>query len=224
MSEHDIDNGRRGHDSNTEPRNGDLAVRLDRLGIANHLGAAGIDGVADRLGHLGGKNVEVEAGRVATGYVDQGAVTVAFSDDHRVAVRVRLRGPPHGYVLVLFSLESANRAATFMLSNTVENLDATPNELAHDAVKELGGMMAYGFMDALADIVEREIDVGTPKLSSDNEADVVRRTVASEDGIGLYLASTVRLPEEDVAADVYLFPGNATFIRMLSRIELEEVA
>lgn len=235
MNEHDLDDDRAGTDTTPDAQQerpddedgrttpGDLSIQLDRLEVASHLGRTSIDAVADRLSKVAGQTIAVETGRVTTGFVKPDALESTFGQEHRVAVRLRLRGPPYGHVLALFDLASANRTATLMLENSVEDLESVSNDLAHDAVKELGAMMANGMTDALADVVGREIDVGTPQLSSTDERTIMRRTVTDDDGYGLYLASTVRVPEQDVTTDVYLFPDTETFLRLLGYLETEEI-
>lgn len=192
---------------------GGLTIRLETLGVMNRLGERGVSGIADRLRRLDCSDGEVVAERATGGFIPRDGVDAAFGDEDSVGVRVSLSDVPGGYVLVVFGLASANRAATMMLSNTVDDLESASNELAQSAVTELGGMIAYGFVDAFADAVGREVDVRRPLLFTDTERALVERTLDKEEGLGLYIASRFRLPEEDVTTDVYLFPDSEAMIR-----------
>lgn len=197
-----------------------LAVR--KLGVMNRLGELGVDGVASRVERLGGdRGVETE--QVKCGYADPVALAASFDADDRVGIRVRLSSAPHGYVLVLFPMESANNAATMMLSDAVSDLSSVDNDLAHSALVELGAMMAYGFMDAWADTFDQRIDVGTPRRVSGPVGTAVARTVDREEDLGVYIASRLHLPREDVDAEVLVLPSNETFVRLLDLLTIDQV-
>jgi len=197
-----------------------LAVR--KLGVMNRLGELGVDGVASRLERLGGdRGVETE--QVKCGYADPVALAASFDADDRVGIRVRLSSAPHGYVLVLFPMESANNAATMMLSDAVSDLSSVDNDLAHSALVELGAMMAYGFMDAWADTFEQQIDVGTPRRLHAPIRDAVAQTLGMDDDLGIYIGARLHLPDRGIDADVLVFPETDTFVTLLELLRLEQV-
>jgi chemotaxis protein CheY-P-specific phosphatase CheC len=199
-----------------------LPVR--KLGVMNRLGEVGVEGVASRLERLGDRDgAEVRTEQVSIGFVDAASVDATFPDEERVGIRVRLPGAPHGYVLVLFPMASANNAATLMLSDAVPDLSAVDNDLAHSALVELGAMMAYGFMDAWADTFDQRIDVGTPRRVSGPVGTAVARTVDREEDLGVYIASRLHLPREDVDAEVLVLPSNETFVRLLDLLTIDQV-
>jgi chemotaxis protein CheY-P-specific phosphatase CheC len=199
-----------------------LPVR--KLGVMNRLGELGVEGVASRLERLGDRDgAEVRTDQVSIGFVEPGSVDATFSTDDRVGIRVHLPGAPHGFVLVLFPMASANNAATLMLSDAVPDLSTVENDLAHSALVELGAMMAYGFMDAWADTFDQRIDVGTPQRVSGQVAGTVSGTLERGDDLGVYIASRLHLPREDIDADVLVFPSTDTFIRLLDLLTIEQV-
>jgi chemotaxis protein CheY-P-specific phosphatase CheC len=190
----------------------------------NRLGELGVEGVASRLERLGDRDdAEVSTEQVSIGFVDPTSVGATFPDEERVGIRVRLPGAPHGYVLVLFTMASANNAATLMLSDAVSDLSDVDNDLAHSALVELGAMMAYGFMDAWADTFDQRIDVGTPRRVSGAVDATVSRTIDSEEDLGVYIASRLHLPREGIDAEVFVFPSNDTFVRLLDLLTIEQV-
>jgi chemotaxis protein CheY-P-specific phosphatase CheC len=201
----------------------ELTLPVRKLSIVNRLGELGVDGVAGRLERLGGGDGVVTE-QVACGYADPVALDASFDDDDpRVGVRVSLASAPHGYVLVLFPMSSANNAATMMLSDAVSDLSSVDNDLAHSALVELGAMMASGFMDAWADTFEQQIDVGTPRRIQDTPRDAVARTLRMDSDLGLYVGTNLHLPERGVDATVTVFPDTGTFVKLLRLLELEQV-
>jgi chemotaxis protein CheC len=197
-----------------------LTIPIEKLGIMNRLGDIGVDGVEDRLSRVGDYEGEVVSEQVKCGYVGADLLDSTFTSEDRVGVKVRLPGAPYGYAIVLFSKTSANNAATVMLSSATDDLSTVSNDLAHSALIELGGMMAYGFLDAWADAFDQEIDAGAPVPVHSDERDIISRTIAREDDLGLFIASKLHVPEHDIHADVYLFPENETFVEILKRLRV----
>lgn len=202
-------------DQNTNPTIGELSIRLERLAVMNRLGAIGVEGVTERLEKLGDERSDVTVEGARAGFVTRDGLGRAFSDDRRVGVRVRLKNDTRGYILVLFDMESVNRAATLMLSNAIEDLDEASNELAHSAVTELGGIIANGFADGIADAIGQEIDVGTPSLIGDDERSLVARTFNLSEALGLYISSRLRIPTHNLETSIYLFPNSQEMIKLL---------
>lgn len=201
------------------PNLGELSIRLTALNRLNTLSETGVQGVADRLRTIGDGGTDVATQWAKAGFVPRSGDGTTFDDDPSVGARVRLSTDPGGYVLVVFSIPSANRAATLLLSDAVDDLAEASNELAHSALMELGGMMAYGFVDGVADVVNREINVQTPVLLNGSERDLVSRTIKRDDQLGLYIASKFDLPEHDIDASVFLFPQSRSMIRLVDGLD-----
>jgi chemotaxis protein CheC len=210
--------------TNTEPnaRGGadGLSIPIRKLGVLNRFGQVGIDGVEHRLTRLDNYGATVESELVKSGYVDDESIGRTFDGSERVGVRVRVPTAPNGYALVLFSPESANHAAALMLSEATDDLSGISTEMARSALTELGGIMASGFVDGWANAFDQRIDIVAPTAVHNTEREIVRQTVGGDDALGLYITSRLRLPDHDVVAQVYLFPENETFVRILNRVEM----
>lgn len=193
-------------------------IRLNALTRLNRLSETGVHGVADRLRTIGDGGSDVATEWAKAGFVSRDG-TDAFDDQQCVGVRVKLSNSPAGYVLVVFDIPSADHAATLLLSNAVNRLDEASNDLAHSAVTELGGMMAYGFVDGVADVIDREIDVRTPKLLGGTEQELISRTIRLNEQLGLYIASRFSLPDHDIVASVFLFPESEAMIRLVENLD-----
>lgn len=189
----------------------------------NRLGELGVGGVAGRLERLEGDgDATVTTEQVNLGYAEA-ATLAAFEAEERVGVRVHLSSAPHGFVVVLFPMSSANNAATMMLSEAVSDLSEVDNDLAHSALVELGSMMAYGFMDAWADSFDQRIDVATPRRIHGDRRTVVDRTLRMGDDLGVYIGSRLHLPERGIDAEVLVFPDTGTFLQLLEYLGPEQV-
>lgn len=198
-------------------------LEVEKLSVMNRLGEIGVDGVADRLGHLGAAPVEVITEQVKSGYATPESVAASFDDTERVGVRIGLAGAPHGYVLVLFPMSSANNAATVLLSDAVEDLSEVSNEMAHDALTELGGIVANGFLDAWADTFDQEVNAGAPSRVYGGQREILTTTTKMGEEIGLYIASRFHVPAQDIDTEVFVFPDTAVFLKLLELLDPAQV-
>jgi chemotaxis protein CheC len=189
-----------------------------QLAMMNQLAKLGFDGVADRLTELR-PEMRVEAEHAWSGFADRSALSAQFSQEERVATLTRLPNGPGGYVAVVFSVGSANRAAAIMLRDATDDLESVGQSMASSALKELGNMMASGFVDAWANRFDYEIDFSTPSLVRDAEANIVSKMLGRDTALGVYMASTVRLPEYDITSTVYLFPETDAFLNAVETID-----
>lgn len=198
-------------------------IDIEKLGVLNHLGELGADGVESRLGKLAGKPTAVESGVVKNGYVDESSVHLAFPDEKRLGVRVGLDDVPGGCVLVLFTPTSANRAVRMMLADTDEDVSNVSNEMAVSSIVELGGIVANGFLDALADTFDQHIATWPPVQLNNRLPTIIERAITEEEDRGLYLETALPITSHDIEVELYLFPENEIFIEILDRIDIETV-
>ncbi|WP_152042490.1 chemotaxis protein CheC [Salinigranum salinum] len=199
---------------------GQYRIDIEKLGVLNHLGVVGAGGVEARLGKLAGKPTAVESGGVKNGYVDESTVDLVFPAERRLGVRMPLDGVPRGCVLVLFTPPGASRAIRLMLADTDEDVDQVSNEMAVSTLVELGGIIANGFLDALADTFDQHIATQPPVVLNDQLSTVVGKVVAGDEGQGLYLESALNIASHDIDVTVYLFPENDIFAQILDRIDM----
>lgn len=200
------------------------AVSVSKIGIMNQLAEVGIDGVRRRLQQMEGWHPRVESELVKSGYVADGMAGDVFSEEVRAGVRIRLPGAPYGYALALLPAASANNAAAAMLERDVEDVSSVDGELAQSAVSELGSMMINGFIDEWADAFDQKIDVQPPKSLYNTEREIIRKTTAGNESLGVYTTSRLFLPEHDIVAQVYLFPETEIFVEIVNRVNIADLA
>ena len=196
-------------------------IDIEKLGVLNYLGELGVSGVESRLGKLAGKSTAVRSEVVKNGYVDESSVDLAFPDEKRLGVRVGLNGVPHGCMLVLFPPASAKRAVRMMLADTDEDVAEVSNDMAVSSIVELGGMVANGFLDALADTFDQHIATWPPVTRNSELPQIIERAITDEEDRGLYLETKFHITSHDIDVELYLFPENEVFVEILNRLDME---
>ncbi|MFC7204517.1 chemotaxis protein CheC [Haloferax namakaokahaiae] len=199
-------------------------IDIEKLGVLNYLGELGVSGVESRLGKLAGKQTAVRSDVVKSGYVDESSVEMAFPAEKRLGVQVSLNGVPHGCMLVLFPPVSAKRAVRMMLEDTNEDVTNVSNDMMVSSIVELGGIVANGFLDALADTFDQHIATWPP-VTQNNELDhIIEQAITDETDQGLYLESTFHITSHGIEVELYMFPENGIFVEILNRIDVETIA
>lgn len=197
-------------------------IPLKTLAVLNWLGDRGVTGVEARLNDVLDDDLTATTEQVKVGYAEQRTVAGQFVAADRAGARVLLSEPLVGNVLVVFPMGSANKAAALMLRRAVEDLSSVSTEMGRDALTELCNMMANGFVDEWATLFDTPIDTGSPVAVQDPERTLVAR-ILKQYGVGLFIQSRLHIPEHDVNAAIYVFPGRREFVTRLSGVGLEVV-
>ena len=190
--------------------------------MLNWLGDRGVTGVEARLNDVLDDDLTATTEQVKVGYAEQRTVAGQFVAADRAGARVLLSEPLVGNVLVVFPMGSANKAAALMLRRAVEDLSSVSTEMGRDALTELCNMMANGFVDEWATLFDTTIDTGSPVPVQDPERTLVAR-ILKQYGVGLFIRSRLHIPEYDVNATIYVFPGRREFVTKLSGVGLEVI-
>jgi chemotaxis protein CheY-P-specific phosphatase CheC len=202
---------------------GRLTIPIEKVAIMNWLGQVGVDGVESRLRQLPVEELTVDAEQARSGYASEQSVDAQFEASRRIGVKVRIPDTPAGHMLVLFSPASANRAAAMMLQGAVDDVAEASLEMAQDALSELSNMIASGFVDEWADLFDRHIVTSAPTFVTNDERELVRRVVARDESLGLYISTRLQLNEYDVETTVLLFPEEETFVNATSKLSLSVI-
>ncbi|MDQ2051382.1 chemotaxis protein CheC [Natronolimnohabitans sp. A-GB9] len=198
-----------------------LQVDIRKLSFINEMAKVGTNGVADNMSKLTGEDTRMEVTK--TNFIDVDDIESQLDPGKRVGVRVRLLDPPHGHILVLFPEASAKKITAIMLRDVVDDMSDVSGKMARSAVEEMGNMMASGFIDGWADVLERAIDTAAPQLVYAQAEDVVSRTAGlGGDDLALFFDSDLTVPSYQIEAEIYAFPDLAEFVGMVNDIELEQ--
>lgn len=200
-----------------------LSIPLETIRVLNWLGEIGVDGVESRLDHLPATDLTVRTEQVKIDYAEPATILRQFGAEYRAGARVRLRKPFAGHVLVLFPIESANRAAALMLKNAVTDVQSVVStEMGRDALTELCNMVANGFVDEWANVFDTPFDTVAPVAVQNPELTVIHR-IFGDSEMGLYLTSRIRIVEHEIEAVVFVFPGEKRFIESVSRVDPKDI-
>lgn len=196
-----------------------LTMPVETLRVLNWLGEIGVDGVEARLAQILTDDLTVETEQVKVDYAGPATVLDQFGSEYRAGARVRTHYPFEGYVLVLFPLESANRAASLMLERAVTDVESVVStEMGRDALTELCNMMANGFVDEWATVFDTPFDTGPPIAVQNPELTLLHR-IFSVSEVGLYLTSRFRVVGHEIDAVVFVFPGEERFVKSVSQVD-----
>ncbi|MFC4451072.1 chemotaxis protein CheC [Halorussus aquaticus] len=209
---------RDGDSAEPSPRTDDrLSIPLETIAVLNWLGEIGVDGVESRLRGVSTDDLTVETQRVKIGYAGPETILDQFGVEDRAGARVPVQKPFSGTVLVLFPVESANRAASLMLRRAVEDAESVVStEMGRDALTELCNVMANGFVDEWAELFDTPIDTGAPVAVQNPEMTLLHHIFSVSD-VGLYLTSRLRLAADDIDVTVFVFPGEERFVTEISQ-------
>ena len=209
-------------DSESASATNRLTIPLETLAVLNWLGDTGIDGVEDRLTGVLADELVVEADQVTVGYTAPETIPHQFDSTQCAGARVLVRKPFQGNALVLFPMDSANKAAALMLQRAVDDLASASVEMGRDALTELCNMMVNGFVDEWATLFETAIDTSSPVAIHDTVQTVVHRILKHYD-LGLYLTTRLHIPEYNINGTIYIFPGEERFLTKISGVGLEVI-
>ncbi|WP_327052569.1 chemotaxis protein CheC [Halomicrococcus gelatinilyticus] len=171
-----------------------MQVDIRSLGRFNRMAHEGAEQAAEHLSAL----ADVEA------FVDVTKTNVTTAaglggTDHRVGVVVELDGGLRGRTVFTFPLESAERLASVLVPDS-DGVDES-------AIREVGNVMAGGFIDGWADYLETSIDIAPPEYVEGERASLLRDSV---DDDALVFASQVEAVAPDLDFDIHLFPERAS--------------
>ena len=183
-----------------------MHVDIRSLGRFNRMAHEGAEEAARHLSGL----ADVEA------FVDVTKTNVTTAaglggTDHRVGVVVELDGGLEGRTVFTFPLESATKLANVLVPGS-DGVDES-------AIREVGNVMAGGFIDGWADYLGTTIDIAPPDYI-EGERESVLRDPAEDDA--LVFASQVEAVEPDLGFDIHLFPERASLQAAFDSAPLDE--
>jgi chemotaxis protein CheC len=132
--------------------------------------------------------------------------------------------PPHGYILFLFSAQSAKKLATGMLPESGDVSSKGFSDMERSAVQEIGNIMTSGFIDGWANVLNTTIDISTPKITYGAGSKMVENLVGTRrDEMALVFDSRVHARAADVEVKVYTFPELSELVELMQQIEMTNV-
>lgn len=183
----------------------------------------GAIGAAEHMEMLTGTNTSVDIRHLNFVRVDsipqelegQSVVGVAFTYD----------GLPSGYLLFVFSEDSARRIVKQLLPNAEDHddlLDAT----GRDALQELGNIMASGVLDGWANVLGTMIDHSPPDYIHDigpAVIDPIAAQVGQQQDYAFVFDTTISANEEEFDCSIFSISEEGDLEEALSRLDVDKL-
>ncbi len=199
-------------------------IEYDKLDGFDRMAEQGAEEVARTATTLTGIETHVEIRQL--NFVSLEAIPAAVADERLVGVAFEFEGTPSGYLLFLFDEASAHQIVDAMVPMEVDEEGDGFGEMGESAIKELGNIMASGFLDGWANVLDTTIDHSPPEFIHDIGAAVV-------DPIIIQLGETQEFAfvfDTQVVADgrefdceIYAIPDERDLERALNDLDVDRI-
>ncbi|NHN40103.1 chemotaxis protein CheC [Halorubellus sp. JP-L1] len=199
-----------------------VGIEYDKLAGFDEMAKQGAKEVASNITTLTGIDTEVEVRRL--NFASLEAIPEEIDDEMLVGVAHELDGNPSGYLLFLFDEQSAREVVEATVPSPP---DDEFGDLGVSAIKELGNIMASGFIDGWANVLDTTIDHSPPEYIHDYGAAVIDPVVIQlgEDQEFAFVFDTVmRANDREFDCSIYAIPDQADLERALNELDVEKVA
>ncbi|ELY47705.1 chemotaxis protein CheC [Natronorubrum bangense] len=215
------------------PKRASMASLLDRLRTSGGIEYDKLDGF-DRMAERGAKEIANTA-TTLTGietsvdirrlnFVSLEAIPQQLPDETLVGVAFEFDGMPSGYLLFLFDEESAHEIVDAMVPMAVD--EDGFGEMGTSAIKELGNIMASGFLDGWANVLDTTIDHSPPEFIHDIGAAAVDPVIIQlgENQEFTFVFDTVVMADgREFDCEVYAIPDENDLERALNDLEVDRI-
>jgi chemotaxis protein CheC len=199
-----------------------IGIEYDKLAAFDEMAKQGAKEVAANITTLTGIETEVEVRRLNFASIE--AIPEEIDDEMLVGVAHELDGHPSGYLLFLFDESSAREVVEATIPSPP---DDEFGELGVSAIKELGNIMASGFIDGWANVLGTTIDHSPPEYIHDYGAAVIDPVVIQlgEDQDFAFVFDTVmRANDREFDCSIYAIPNQDDLERALNELDVTKVA
>ena len=215
------------------PRRDSMASLLDRLRTSDGIDYDKLDGfdrmaergaeeVAETATKLTGIDTSVEIRRL--NFVSLEAIPEQVADETLVGVAFEFDGMPSGYLLFLFDEESAHEIVDAMVPTEID--EDGFGEMGTSAITELGNIMASGFLDGWANVLDTTIDHSTPEFIHDIGAAAVDPVIIhlGENQEFAFVFDTVVVADgREFDCEVYAIPDEDDLERALNDLDVDRI-
>ncbi|WP_049887854.1 chemotaxis protein CheC [Natronobacterium gregoryi] len=152
---------------------GDGGISREKLEVFTEMTERGATKAADNITTMTGLTTGVEVNRLS--FVPIADIPAHVSDERRVGTAVEYSGTPSGYLAILFDPAAARTAVDALLSIESEG-EWTDQE--RSALEELCNVIASGFIDGWANVLETSIRHSPPEFVADMSSSIVSPIIA----------------------------------------------
>ncbi|MHC3437520.1 chemotaxis protein CheC [Natrialbaceae archaeon A-gly3] len=197
-------------------------IEYDKLDGFDRLAEQGAHEVAETVTTLTGIETGVEIRRL--NFVSLEVIPEEVPNEQLVSVAFEFDGTPSGYLLFLFDEESATEIVDAMVptGTSGDGFD----EMGKSAIKELGNIMASGFLDGWANVLDTTIDHSPPEFIHDIGAAAVDPVVI---GLGenqdfAFVFDTVVVADgREFDCEIYAIPDEEDLERALNDLDVARI-
>lgn len=197
-------------------------IEYDKLDGFDRMAERGAEEVAKTATTLTGIDTSVEIRRL--NFVSLEAIPAQVANQKLVGVAFEFDGMPSGYLLFLFDEESAHEIVDAMVPMNVE--EDGFGEMGTSAITELGNIMASGFLDGWANVLDTTIDHSTPKFIHDIGAaavDPVIIQLGENQDFAFIFDTVVVADDREFNCEVYAIPDESDLERALNDLDVDRI-
>lgn len=203
------------------PVDTDDGFAFEKLAGFDSMVERGVSEAARNVAEMTGFETSVDVHRLT--FVPVESIPGEVSNEPLVGVAFTFDGTPSGHLVFVFDEESAREIVEAMLPNTP---DGEIGELGRSAISELGNIMASGFLDGWANVLETSIDHSTPTYVHDLGAAVLD-PIAAEVGryqeYSFVFDARIRANERLFDCQIFAVPDARSLERALDALETENI-
>jgi chemotaxis protein CheC len=199
-----------------------VGIEYDKLAAFDEMAQQGADEVAGNITTLTGIETEVEIRRL--NFASLEAIPEEIDDEMLVGVAHELDGQPSGYLLFLFDEASAREVVEATVPSPPED---EFGDLGVSAIKELGNIMASGFIDGWANVLGTTIDHSPPEYIHDYGAAVIDPVViqlGEDQDFAFVFDTVIRSADREFDCSIYAIPNQEDLERALNDLDVGKVA
>jgi len=199
----------------------DDGIEYDKLAGFDRLAQRGADEVASNVTTMTGIETDVEIRRL--NFVPLEVLPQEINDEMLIGVAFEFDGMPSGYLLFLFDESSAREIVNAMLPMAP---DDEFDEMGQSAIKELGNIMASGFLDGWANVLDTTIDHSPPEYNHDMGAAVIDPVViqlGEEQEYAFVFDTSVQAADREFDCNIYAVPDESDLEQAINDLPMDRI-
>ena len=199
-------------------------IEYDKLDGFDRMADQGASEIAKTATALTGIDTSVEIRRL--NFVSLETIPQAVANERLVGVAFEFDGTPSGYLLFLFDEESAIEIVDAMVPMVRDDSADGFDEMGRSAIKELGNIMASGFLDGWANVLDTTIDHSPPEFIHDIGAAAVDPVVVhlgADQEYAFVFDTVVMADGREFECEVIAVPEEAGLERALNDLDVGRI-
>lgn len=204
-----------------EGEDNDRVIDSEKLSGFDQMAGNGAAKISENLEQMTGIDAEIEVWRIE--FISLDAIPEGIATERLISVAFTFDGMLSGYLLFLFDRDSAvNLVESTLGSKPIGDLGA----LERDAIQELSNVMASGFLDGWANVLETTIDHSTPAYTYDMGAAVVDPLVvglSERQEFAFVFDVRIQAAGTTFHLDIYAIPDEDDLINALETLDTGRV-